>query len=80
VTTLRTVGDFNYYDVQVRDEIEDGAFLGSRLIVSGKGICVTGGHGWFASYVVDNPWDGRKAVPKILRHGADLVKILSTGA
>jgi hypothetical protein len=26
VTTLRTVGDFTYYDVQVRDEIEMGHF------------------------------------------------------
>ena len=79
VTTLRTVGDFNYYDVQIRDEIEAGKVLGSRLLVSGKGICVTGGHGWYISYVTDNPWDGRKAVRKILRHGADLIKILSTG-
>jgi imidazolonepropionase-like amidohydrolase len=79
VTTLRTVGDFNYYDVQIRDEIESGMFLGSRLLVSGKGICVTGGHGWFVSYISDNPWEARKAVRKILRHGADLVKILSTG-
>jgi len=79
LTTLRTVGDFNYYDVAIRDEIEAGKFLGPRLLVSGKGICVTGGHGWFISYVVDNPWDGRKAVRNILRHGADLIKILSTG-
>lgn len=79
VTTLRTVGDFNYYDVQIRDDIEAGKFLGSRLVVSGKGICVTGGHGWFVSHVADNPWDVRKAVRDILRHRADLVKILSTG-
>ena len=79
VTTLRTVGDFNYYDIQIRDEIEAGKTLGPRLLVSGKGICVTGGHGWFVSYVSDSPWEARRAVRKILRHGADLVKILSTG-
>jgi len=79
VTTLRSVGDFNFYDVAVREEIETGKHPGPRLVVSGKGICVTGGHGWFISYVVDNPWDVRKAVRNILRHGADLIKILSTG-
>ncbi len=79
VTTLRAVGDFNFYDVELRNEIEAGKFPGARLLVSGRGICVTGGHGWYISYVSDNPWDGRKAVRKILRHGADLIKILSTG-
>ena len=79
VTTVRTVGDFHYNDIQVRDEIEAGKYLGPRLLVSGRGICVTGGHGWYFSHVADNPWEGRKAVRDILRHGADLIKILSTG-
>jgi len=79
VTTIRTVGDFNYADVELRDAFEAGKLLGPRLLVSGKGICVTGGHGWYLSYVVDNPWDGRKAVRSALRHGADHIKILSTG-
>ena len=79
VTTLRTVGDLGYTDIELRDEIHNGKFLGPRLVVSGKGICVTGGHGWLMSHVVDNPWDGRKAVRDILRHGADLIKIFSTG-
>lgn len=79
VTTLRTVGDFNYYDVELRDAIAAGETLGPRLLVSGRGICVTGGHGELFSYVIDDPWAGRKAVRKILRHGADLIKIMSTG-
>lgn len=79
VTTLRGVGDLNYFDVQLRDEIEEGKILGPRLRVSGKGVCVTGGHGWYIAYISDNPWEARKAVRNILRHGADLVKILSTG-
>ena len=66
VTTLRSVGDFNYFDVELRDEFEAGKSLGPRLLVAGKGICVTGGHGWYFSYVADNPWEGRKAVRKIL--------------
>jgi len=79
VTTIRTVGDFNYYDVELRDEIEAGKYLGPRLVVAGKMICVTGGHGAYMAQVIDNPWDGRKAVRNCLRHGSDLIKILSTG-
>ena len=79
VTTLRTVGDFNYLDVDVREEIEAGAFLGSRLVVAGVMICVTGGHGDLFSHVTDSPWEGRRAVRHCLRHGSDLIKILSTG-
>ena len=72
VTTIRTVGDFNNYDVELRDEFGAGKYLGPRLVVSGEMICVTGGHGAYMAQVIDNPWDGRKAVRNCLRHGSDL--------
>jgi imidazolonepropionase-like amidohydrolase len=79
VTTMRCVSDFDYLDVELRKEIEAGKHPGPRLVVSGRSICVTGGHGALVAHVVDNPWDGRKAVRDCLRHGSDLIKILSTG-
>jgi imidazolonepropionase-like amidohydrolase len=79
VTTIRTAGDFNYCDIAIRDEINAGEYPGPRLVTSGRSICVTGGHGELMAHVVDNPWDGRKAVRDCLRHGSDVIKILSTG-
>ncbi len=79
VTTARMAGDINYFDVAVRDEIEAGKFLGARLQVAGKMICVTGGHGAFIAHIADSPWEGRKAARDCLRNGSDVIKILSTG-
>lgn len=79
VTTMRTAGDFEHLDIKLRDEINAGKCPGPRLVVAGRSICVTGGHGALMAHVVDNPWDGRKAVRDCLRHGSDVIKILSTG-
>lgn len=79
VTTIRTAGDFGYLDVAVRDQFLAGKSLGPRLLVAGRSICVTGGHGEMMAHIIDNPWDGRKAVRDCLRKGSDVIKILSTG-
>lgn len=79
VTTIRTAGDFGYIDIDLRDAFNAGKFPGPRLVAAGRSICVTGGHGALMAHVIDNPWDGRKAVRDCLRHGSDVIKILSTG-
>lgn len=79
VTTIRTAGDFAHLDIILRDAFDAGEYPGPRLIAAGRSICVTGGHGALMAHVVDNPWDGRKAVRDCLRHGSDVIKILSTG-
>lgn len=43
VTTMRSVGEFFYTDVQPRDEINNGDFVGPNLLVSGFFLSVTGG-------------------------------------
>ena len=79
VTTIRSAGDPCNYDIAVKKEIEDGDITGPRLVCAGKSICVTGGHGELVSHIIDGPWEGRKAVRDCLRHGSDVIKILSTG-
>jgi imidazolonepropionase-like amidohydrolase len=80
VTTVRSVGDFYYSDVRLRDNIEAGKILGPRLIVSGPAIAVTGGHG-YGSFAVtsDSPWEGRKCVRKNIYEQVDFIKICVTG-
>ncbi|MHA1269268.1 MAG: metal-dependent hydrolase family protein [Candidatus Helarchaeota archaeon] len=79
VTTIRSLGDPYYYDLEVRDAIEKNKFIGPRLLVAGKGLCITGGHGWLMSHVVDSPWEARKAIRENISKGVDVIKLISTG-
>jgi imidazolonepropionase-like amidohydrolase len=79
VTTLRTMSDPLYIDIKLRDQINDGKIIGPRLLCAGKGICITGGHGWAMAFVADSVPKIRKAVRQNLRMRVDHIKILSTG-
>ena len=79
VTTLRGMGDAAYLDVKLSDEVKEGKIIGPRLVVAGKTICTTGGHGGPASYVCDSIPEVRKAIRSNLRHRVDCIKIISTG-
>ncbi|MEY8000513.1 amidohydrolase family protein [Clostridium sp. Mt-5] len=80
VTTFRSVGDPFYYDLEVRDEIKNGAEVGPTMLCAGPMICITGGHGYkFVSEAIDSPWEGRKEVRNHIYNGTDLIKIANTG-
>jgi len=79
VTTMRTMGDPFYLDLKLRNEINNGKFLGPRLVCAGKGICITGGHGGLLAFLADSPTEVKKGIRKNLRAGVDFIKILSTG-
>lgn len=80
VTTLRSVGEFFYQDVKLRNDINNGSIIGPTLFVSGFFLSTTDGHG--APYLAlesDSPWEGRKNVRKNVKHGVDWIKICVTG-
>ncbi|MEO2206584.1 amidohydrolase family protein [Paenibacillus pabuli] len=80
VTTMRSVGEFFYTDVKLRDEINNGEFVGPNLLVSGFFLSVTGGHGApFLALVGDSPWEARKNVRINVKNGVNLIKICVTG-
>ncbi|MEJ2248986.1 MAG: amidohydrolase family protein [Candidatus Lokiarchaeota archaeon] len=79
VTTLNTMSDPLFVDLEIRDEINEGKIIGPRLLCSGKGIHITGGHGGVMAHTVDSTVEIRKAVRKNLREKVDFIKILSTG-
>ncbi len=79
VTTLRALSDPFYLDVKLRKLIEDGKFLGPRLLVAGLGICPTGGHGGMLGFFADDTGEIRKRVRTNVRKEVDCIKILSTG-
>jgi imidazolonepropionase-like amidohydrolase len=94
-TTVRDVGSIAFLAVDLRNAINNGDFPGPRVIASGPGISITGGHGDLNNYApeVSYNWfpeergfgiaDGvdqiRHTVRAQLKNGVDVVKIMSTG-
>lgn len=79
VTFIRDVGGINYIDIDIRNAAAAGKLVAPDMQVSGKCICMTGGHGWTMGREADGPDDCRKAAREQLRAGADWVKVMATG-
>jgi imidazolonepropionase-like amidohydrolase len=88
-TTVRNVGAPEFTDVALRDAINDGDIVGSRMLVSGPAMGITGGHcdnnllppqyNRRSDGVADGPWAARTKVREIFKYGADLIKICASG-
>ena len=46
ITTVRSMGTKDDCDIKMRNLIASGYLTGPRIIASGQGMCITGGHGW----------------------------------
>ena len=95
-TTVRDVGTFRaFVDVALRDAIDAGWVIGPRMQVAGAFVTCSGGGGDITGLapdvdavvppdlrvgVVDSVEDVRRAVRRVLHGGADLVKLIATGA
>ena len=95
-TTLRDVGTFRaFVDVALRDAINAGWLPGPRMRVAGAYVTCSGGGGDITGLapdvdavvpyelrvgVVNSVDDVRRAVRRVLHGGADLVKLIATGA
>ena len=79
VTTVRDLGGKDYLEFSVRRAIAERLLPGPRVLAAGRGICMTGGHGWWFGREADGPDDVRKAVREQLKMGADVIKIFATG-
>jgi imidazolonepropionase-like amidohydrolase len=91
---VTTVRDAAGADGGVRDAVRDGFVAGPRMLVSVQIISQTGGHGDFfapcglnlsplspdlPNGVVDGPDRMRQAVREMIRAGADVIKVATTG-
>jgi imidazolonepropionase-like amidohydrolase len=80
ITTVRDLGGRDYAELAVRDAIRQGLVPGPRMLCAGRGICITGGHGWhMIGREADGPDEVRKAVREQIKAGADVVKLFATG-
>ena len=95
-TSVRDVGNYRaFVDVALRDAIEAGWTPGPRMMCAGAFVSCTGGGGDISGLapdaeplvppelrvgVVDTVDDVRRVVRRILYGGADLIKLIATGA
>ncbi len=79
ITTVRSMSTADDCDIKLKKYLECGYLKGPRLIACGRGISITGGHGWLMNYEVDTVDETRKAARTAIRNGADLLKMFATG-
>jgi imidazolonepropionase-like amidohydrolase len=79
VTTVRDLGCRDHLDFTYREAVRRGIVPGPRMLLSGKVITKTGGHGYFLGREADGEAEIMKAVREQVKAGADVVKVMSTG-
>ena len=79
VTTVRDMGAKDGIDFGLRQAINSGLIPGPRMLISGRLICMTGGHGWQIGLEANGPDEVRKAAREQIKAGADIVKLMATG-
>jgi imidazolonepropionase-like amidohydrolase len=79
VTTARDLGARGYLAITAREAIAAGLARGPRMLVAASPVTVTGGHCWFMGGEADSDDDLRRLVRTLHKHGADLIKVMSTG-
>jgi imidazolonepropionase-like amidohydrolase len=94
-TTVRDVGSHPFLAVDLRNSINEGLIPGPRVVASGPGISITGGHGDLNNYspqtqvhmfpeerdfqIADGVDQVRHVVRAQVKYGVDVIKILATG-
>ena len=79
ITTVRNMSTKNNIDIQVRDMVTECNIKSPRLLASGKGISITGGHGWKFNVACDTPIEALKATRGQILLKADVIKLFATG-
>lgn len=80
VTTVRGAGDPFSADIDVRDAINAGRYLGPRIVAPGMGITVPGGHGaGLFAQVAETPEQASEYTREQMARGADVIKLFITG-
>src|SRR5271170_5436809 len=94
-TSIRDVGSPPFLAVDLRNAINEGLVPGPRIVASGPGITITGGHGDLNNYspevqvqlypakrnfeIADGPEQVRETVREQVKYGVDVIKILASG-
>jgi imidazolonepropionase-like amidohydrolase len=80
ITTARGAGSIRNLEVALRDAIAAGHVPGPRMIVAGRAVGITGGHGHQFGLEADGPAALVTATRRVVRDGADVVKVVASEA
>lgn len=94
-TTVRDLGGPAFLAVDLRKNIESGFIPGPRIVASGPGLSITGGHGDLNNYspqtsvrsfpfqrdfrIADGLEEIRKTVREQVKYGVDVIKVSASG-
>jgi imidazolonepropionase-like amidohydrolase len=94
-TSVRDVGSLPFLAVDLRNSINEGFIPGPRIVASGPGISITGGHGDLNNFspqtrvtmfpeerdyqIADGVDQVRHVVRAQVKYGVDVIKILASG-
>lgn len=94
-TTVRDLGSRPFLAVDLRESIQEGFLVGPRVVASGPGISITGGHGDLNSYaphvrvsmfplerdfqIADGVDQVRQIVRAQIKYKVDVIKVHATG-
>ena len=79
VTSIRDNGAKNMTMFRLREAVNLGIVQAPRMVLCGRPIAIVGGHmGYFGSEVT-GPVEATAAVRKLIKEGADYIKISATG-
>ena len=79
VTTLRDCGARNRVTFDLRKGADAKLFLAPRMHLCGRPLTITGGHFWWCNEEADGVDGVRTATRKLLKEGADVIKIMASG-
>ena len=80
VTTARGAGSLRNLEVALRDAIDAGDVPGPRILTAGTAVGITGGHGYQFGLEADDPAAFVTATRRVVRDGADVVKVIASEA
>jgi imidazolonepropionase-like amidohydrolase len=79
VTTVRDCGGRGRITQEARDRIRRGEAGGAEVLSCGMPITTRGGHCHWLGLVADAPGEVDAAAERVLREGADFLKVMATG-
>jgi imidazolonepropionase-like amidohydrolase len=80
VTTARGAGSLRNLEVALRDAIQAGLVPGPRILTAGTAVGITGGHGYQFGLEADDVVSFVTATRRVVRDGADVVKVIASEA
>ena len=79
VTSVRENGPKNDTMFRLRDAIREGRAVGPRMVLCGRAVSIIGGHMGYFGGEVTGPVEARAMTRRLIRDGADYIKITATG-